>query len=1032
MKLFSTKYLARSFRKPNPAKIDPQNLMKPKYRLLALLATIAPLLLSPAQAATPPEIINYQGRVAVDNVNFDGAASFRFALVDGPGTTTLWSNDGTSTTGSEPTTAVSLTVTKGLYALGLGDTALANMTAVPASVFTDNTIVKLRVWFDDGTNGSVLLSPDQTIASVGFAMNAASAQSAESVAAGTITEAMLADDAVTTAKIVPAFQQTASLDPNLTDLSGVISGTLSASVNFDRPFVGTPVVNIPAGWMLTGTTETAFTATSTTASATINTGNPYYDSVLAEVDGRPAMAYRNAFSFSLHYAIATDASATSWSSVTVDGSGAAGFTPSLAVVNDRPAISYYDLGIGEIKFAIANNAAGTSWGAPVSVATTGIATATSHGESALAMVNGFPAVCFHDINTNQLKYVIANDNNGATWGTPIVIDGGGRSPSIAIVEGRPALAYSRSGLKFIRANNASGTSWGSPIAVGSGGAGATLRDVNGRPAITHLSGSNLQFVRANNETGSTWGSPVTVDSGASFPSLSVVGGKPAVGYYDETARDVKFALAIDADGATWGTGTVVVSSLGPPASSFDSGYVSMTAANGGAVLSYYDHTSPFSLKSLRIPILESWSANDPAQIDVISARATGVVDGAVTSAGIASGAVTSASIASGAVTSASIADDAVTLGAIADGAVTSNAIANGTITAADLDTGSIGLWDVSGANVYRSTGNAGIGTASPEATLHVVRDGTGESFAGPGPSGTAVSSIASAVFDRNGHNVVMVNAGNSRFSQVVFGRPNPANNASILYSDYLGSGLDLNVPGGSIKLKNGGNVGIGTTGPATRLHVVSNQANAGVVRIDNPNSAGFSGIYFDENGSQRGYVGYVNSGSSFSRPGTLQLGTNGDILLWASGGGVTIDGTLAVNNLPFGDYKNVQWNDATGQFYYDNSSRRFKENIGRLDEDFIALLDAEPKEYTRPERPNRWEIGFIAEEFHDLGLTRLVDYEADGETPAGINYEKICLYLTAIAKEQGTQIKTAEAENVALRDRLEKLEKIVTSLVDEK
>lgn len=112
--------------------------------------------------------------------------------------TTYWSNDGTSIGGSAPASAVPLAVTSGLYSLALGDTALAHMTtAFPASVF-DNPDVRLRVWFDDGTNGSQLLAPDQRFATVPYAFRAALAQS---VPAGSITSAQLADGAVTGVKI---------------------------------------------------------------------------------------------------------------------------------------------------------------------------------------------------------------------------------------------------------------------------------------------------------------------------------------------------------------------------------------------------------------------------------------------------------------------------------------------------------------------------------------------------------------------------------------------------------------------------------------------------------------------------------------------------------------------------------------------------------------------------------------------------------------------------------------------------------------
>src|SRR4051812_24973697 len=120
-------------------------------------------------SAQVPQIINYQGRVVVGSTNFNGNGSFKFALVNANGSTTLWSNDGTSNSGSEPTNAVSLGVSNGLYSVLLGDSGLTNMTAIPTSVF-NNSDVRLRVWFNDGTHASQVLSPDQRVAAVGYAM----------------------------------------------------------------------------------------------------------------------------------------------------------------------------------------------------------------------------------------------------------------------------------------------------------------------------------------------------------------------------------------------------------------------------------------------------------------------------------------------------------------------------------------------------------------------------------------------------------------------------------------------------------------------------------------------------------------------------------------------------------------------------------------------------------------------------------------------------------------------------------------------
>lgn len=120
--------------------------------------------------AQVPQLINYQGRVTVGGTNFDGTGKFKFALVNATGSTNYWSNDGV--TSGQPVTTVSITVSKGLYSVLLGDTNVVGMSAgVPALIFT-NSDVRLRAWFSDGT-GFQQLTPDQRIAAVGFAFVAA-------------------------------------------------------------------------------------------------------------------------------------------------------------------------------------------------------------------------------------------------------------------------------------------------------------------------------------------------------------------------------------------------------------------------------------------------------------------------------------------------------------------------------------------------------------------------------------------------------------------------------------------------------------------------------------------------------------------------------------------------------------------------------------------------------------------------------------------------------------------------------------------
>ncbi|MEP6686004.1 MAG: hypothetical protein ABJB22_04435, partial [Verrucomicrobiota bacterium] len=165
-----------------------------------------------------PQQINYQGRVLTGSTNFDGSGQFKFALVNAAGTTTYWSNDGTSVNGSQPTAAVTLTVTKGLYSVLLGDNSIANMTALPATVFT-NSDVRLRVWFNDGTNGSQLLTPDQRIAAVGYAFMA------DNIKDGAVTSAKLAAGAVTAPSIANGAIGTPQLAPGALATNLNIAGT---------------------------------------------------------------------------------------------------------------------------------------------------------------------------------------------------------------------------------------------------------------------------------------------------------------------------------------------------------------------------------------------------------------------------------------------------------------------------------------------------------------------------------------------------------------------------------------------------------------------------------------------------------------------------------------------------------------------------------------------------------------------------------------------------------------------------------------
>ena len=199
-------------------------------RTVLTLASLA--LLAGSASAQVPTMISYQGRVLMNNTNFGGTGQFKFALVNGAGNVTFWSNDGSSVGGAQPVAAVSLSVANGLVMTVLGDTTLANMTALQASTFV-NADVRLRVWFNGGA-GFQQLSPDQRIVSVGYALMAGN----------------VPDGSITTAKLAPGVLNPVNFPANSvssTQLGDDLDlGTTNVTGRLDvyRTSAGTPAISL--------------------------------------------------------------------------------------------------------------------------------------------------------------------------------------------------------------------------------------------------------------------------------------------------------------------------------------------------------------------------------------------------------------------------------------------------------------------------------------------------------------------------------------------------------------------------------------------------------------------------------------------------------------------------------------------------------------------------------------------------------------------------------------------------------------------
>lgn len=174
-----------------------------RFTVLRRLVLACTLAFSTNSLGEAPKVINHQGFITVgeSNAPMSGPGAFKFGILDSGGNY-LWTNDGSKVgeaATEAPSNAVSLEVKNGLYSLGLGDSELENMTPISPEVITGSGELKLRIYFDDGTNGEQQLSPDRPLSSVPYAYHANTADVAETaqsaVTAGRAETATRADTA---------------------------------------------------------------------------------------------------------------------------------------------------------------------------------------------------------------------------------------------------------------------------------------------------------------------------------------------------------------------------------------------------------------------------------------------------------------------------------------------------------------------------------------------------------------------------------------------------------------------------------------------------------------------------------------------------------------------------------------------------------------------------------------------------------------------------------------------------------------------
>ncbi|MBN2081806.1 PKD domain-containing protein [bacterium] len=218
--------------------------------------------------------------------------------------------------------------------------------------------------------------------------------------------------------------------------------------------------------------------------------------------------------------------------------------------------------------------------------------------SSLKVVDGYPAIAYQIFDNSsadrkRAAYVRALDADGATWGTPVIVESpsqvqerAGIDIDLEIVDGNPAVVFGEYKwwydgsdwhwyyrLVYERASDATGATWsGSRVNVAGGqgvgrGTHCDLYVVDGNPAATYFApyDQTMYYCRATDSTGGTWAAEQLLDDGSwvtnaystgEYNSLCVIDGNPAVSYCIRVS-DISagyrlgFIRAADATGSSW-------------------------------------------------------------------------------------------------------------------------------------------------------------------------------------------------------------------------------------------------------------------------------------------------------------------------------------------------------------------------------------------------------------------------------------------------------------------------------------------------